>query len=80
MTDTDLATQAVQIAAARRLSPSQRATLAAEMSTLSREISMEGERRRHPELTVDEARDVVASRTWGTDLARRVRERRACGR
>jgi hypothetical protein len=70
--DTDDDAQAAQVAAVRRLGPSGRVRLAAEMSEDARRISIEGERRRHPELTEAEARRVVLARMWGRELAARV--------
>jgi len=61
-----------QLAALRRLGPAGRFRLAAEMSEDARRISLEGERRRHPELTAAEARHAVLRRCWGADLAARV--------
>ena len=57
------------------LGPSGRMALAAEMSEDARRISMEGERRRHPELTPAQARRVVLRRLWGDKLAAIVPER-----
>jgi hypothetical protein len=66
ITDTDEAARGIQLDAARRLTPSERVDLAAEMSEMARRISIEGERRRHPELTEEEARQTVFRRLWGT--------------
>jgi hypothetical protein len=71
--DTDERARAAQLAALRRLGPGERMRLAAEMSEAARLISIEGERRRHPELSAAEARRVVLERAWGPDLAQRVR-------
>jgi hypothetical protein len=70
--DTDQATWVVQLAATRRLSPSERVRLAVEMSEAARRIAIDGERRRHPELTEGQARDIVLRRLWGAALADRV--------
>jgi hypothetical protein len=69
-----------QLAALRRLGPTGRVRLAAEMSEDARRISFEGERRRHPELTAAEARLAVLRRLWGTPLAALVIEAAARGR
>ncbi len=70
--DTDDKARAAQIAALRRLGPSGRVRLAAEMSEDARRIAFEGEERRHPELSAAEARRAVLGRMWGADLAARV--------
>jgi hypothetical protein len=70
--DTTAAARDAQVAAARRLAPSERLRLAAEMSEDARRIAIDGERRRHPELTEAEARQVVFRRLWGAELAARV--------
>jgi hypothetical protein len=70
--DTSDAAQAAQIAALRRLGPAGRLRLAAEMSEDARQIAIDGERRRHPGMTAEEARTVVLRRLWGADLAARV--------
>jgi hypothetical protein len=67
--DTEIAARAAQVAALRRLGPSGRVRLAAEMSEDARRISIEGERRRHPELTESQARRAVFRRLWGIDIA-----------
>ena len=72
--DTDADALEAQLAALRRLGPAGRVRLAAEMSEDVRRISFEGERRRHPELTVAEARHAVLRRVWGAQLAARVSE------
>jgi hypothetical protein len=71
-TDTDEAAREVQLAATRRLTASERVRLAVEMSEAARRIAIEGERRRHPELTDVQARRVVFRRMWGAALAERV--------
>jgi hypothetical protein len=71
-TDTDDAAQRVQLAANRRLSASERVRLAVEMSEAARRIAIDGERRRHPELTEEQARRVVLRRMWGAALAEQV--------
>lgn len=70
--DTEIAAHDAQVGAVRRLGPSGRLRLAAEMSEDARRISIEGERRRHPELTEAEARTAVLRRIWGSELADRV--------
>lgn len=70
--DTQNGAREAQVAALRRLGPSGRLRLAAEMSEDARQISIEGERRRHPELTEAEARLAVLRRMWGSELAARV--------
>ncbi len=70
--DTEDGARHAQVAAVRRLGPSGRLSLAAEMSEDARRISIEGERRRHPELTEAEARRAVFRRQWGAELAARV--------
>lgn len=70
--DTEDGARDAQLAAIRRLGPSGRLRLAAEMSEDARRISIEGERRRHPELTEAEARQAVLRRLWGAELAARV--------
>lgn len=42
------------------------------MSEDARQIAIDGERRRHPELTDAEARHAVLRRLWGPALARAV--------
>ncbi len=71
-TDTDEAARQVQLTATRRLTASERVRLAVEMSEAARRIAIDGERRRHPELTEVQARRVVFRRMWGAALARRV--------
>ena len=71
--DTDEAARAAQTGALRRLGPEGRLRLAVEMSEDAGRISIEGEQRRHPELTPAEARRVVLERLWGPELAARVR-------
>jgi hypothetical protein len=75
--DTDDKARAVQLAVLRRLGPSERVRIAAEMSEDVRRIAIEGELRRHPELTQAEARQAVLERLWGTTLAAAVRRARA---
>jgi hypothetical protein len=70
--DTGAAAREAQIAAARRLGPAGRVRVAAELSEDARRIAIEGERRRHPELTEEEARQTVIRRSWGAELAARV--------
>jgi len=70
--DTSDAAREAQIAAARRLTPSERMERAAQMSEDARRIAIEGECRRHPGLTEEEARQAVLRRIWGAALAARV--------
>lgn len=74
--DTDDGARAAQLAVLRRLGPSERVRIAAEMSEDVRRIAFEAERRRHPELSVGEARQAVLDRIWGADLAAAVRRAR----
>jgi hypothetical protein len=70
--DTDEKARTAQIAALRRLGPSGRVRLAAEMSEDARRIAFEGEQRRHPELSASEVRRMVLGRIWGAELASAV--------
>lgn len=70
--DTDQRAREAQLAALRRLGPARRFELAAAMSEDARRIAIEGELRRHPEMTESEARRAVLARGWGADLASRV--------
>ncbi len=70
--DTEENARVAQIAALRRLGPSGRARLAAEMSEDARRIAFAGEQRRHPELTAAAARQAVLRRMWGAELAASV--------
>jgi hypothetical protein len=70
--DTHANAGAIQTAIVRRLGPSERVRIAAEMSEDARRIAFEGEQRRHPELTAAEARRAVLRRLWGAELAARV--------
>ena len=72
--DTEALASAAQVAAARRLGAAGRVRSAAEMSEDARRISIEGERRRHPELSEADARGRVLRRLWGEGLAARVPE------
>ena len=63
-TDTEDAARDAQVLAARRLGPSERVRIAAEMIEDARRISIENERRRHPELTYEQARMAVLRRLW----------------
>jgi hypothetical protein len=71
--DTDDDARAVQLAVLRRMGPSERVRIAAEMSEDARRIAIEAERRRRPELSEAEARQRVLDRLWGPDLAAAVR-------
>jgi len=72
--DTNAYAREMQLLALRRLGPTGRVRLAAEMSEDARRVSIEGERRRHPDLTAGEARLAVLRRLWGNSLAARVIE------
>lgn len=74
--DTEDKARAVQLAVLRRLGPSERVRIAAEMSEDVRRLAIEGELRRHPELTEAEARQAVLERLWGVTLAAAVRHAR----
>jgi len=71
--DTTEAARRAQLAVWRRLGPEGRGRLAAEMSEDARAIAIQGERRRHPELSETEARRRVLQRGWDAELARRPR-------
>lgn len=75
--DTDDKARAAQLAVLRRLGPSERVRIAAELSEDVRRIAFEAEQRRHPELSALEARQAVLDRIWGPDLAAAVRRTRA---
>ena len=64
--DTTRAAERAQIAVLRRLGPSERVRMAAEMSEDARRIAIDSERRRHPELSEDEARWIVLRRIWSS--------------
>ena len=66
--DTDEKAREAQLAVLRRLGPSGRVRLAAEMSEDARRIAFESEQRRHPELSVADIQRVVLTRIWGADL------------
>jgi hypothetical protein len=70
--DTKDAALAAQVAASRQLGARERLRMAVEMSEDARRISVEGELRRHPDLSEEEARHRVFRRLWGPDLASRV--------
>ncbi len=75
--DTEAKARAVQLTVLRRLGPSERVRLAAEMSEDVRRIAFEAEHQRHPELSAAEARQAVLDRIWGVELAAAVRRTRA---
>ena len=62
--DTTREAEAARIAVLRRLGPSERVRIAAEMSEGARRIAIDAERRRHPELTDEQARWIVLRRMW----------------
>ena len=70
--DTDGDARAAQIAALRRLGAEGRLRMAVQMSEDARQIAIEGEQRRHPEMTPHDARLAVLRRLWGSELAARV--------
>jgi hypothetical protein len=70
--DTEQAAREARLAALRRLGAAGRLSLAAEVSEDARRISIDGERRRRPELSEAEARRAVLRRLWGAELAARV--------
>ena len=70
--DTSRAAHRAQVAALRRLGPEKRFWLAAQMSQDVCRISIEGEQRRNPELTQEQARKRVLSRMWGAELAEKA--------
>ncbi len=72
--DTEPYALEMQLSALRRLGPTGRVRLAAEMSEDARRVSIEGERRRHPDLTAAEARLAVLHRLRGASLTARVIE------
>lgn len=74
--DTDENARAAQLAVLRRLGPSEKVRIAAEMSEDVRRIAIEAELRRHPELSPAEARQAVLDRLWGPALAAAVRRAR----
>lgn len=76
MADTDPRAFAAQVAVVRRLGPSGRVSMAADMSDAARRIAIDGELRRHPELSEEDAWWIVCRRTWGAALAARVRRPR----
>ncbi|MBS2020600.1 MAG: hypothetical protein JST00_47540 [Deltaproteobacteria bacterium] len=75
--DTDDKAREVQLAVLRRVGPSGRVRIAAQMSEDVRRIAIEGELRRNPRLSEAEARQVVLDRLWGAELAEAVRLARA---
>lgn len=70
--DTDPRAREAQLAVLRRLGPSGRVRIAAELSEDVRKIALEAEQRRHPELSIAEARRIVLGRMWGQALADEV--------
>lgn len=71
--DTTMAALEAQLRVLRRLGPSERMRIAAEMSEDALRIAFEAEQRRHPELSATEARRAVLARVWGSELAAHVR-------
>jgi hypothetical protein len=70
--DTHPAALEAQLSALRRLGPSGRVRLAAEMSEDARRIAFEAERLRHPGISYAEARRAVLLRLWGAELGARL--------
>lgn len=70
--DTHDAAHQAQLAAWQRLGPDGRIRLAVQMSEDARRISLDGIRRRHPDLTEGEARFELACLLYGEDLATRA--------
>jgi len=70
--DTTPAAREAQMAVLRRLGPSGRVQLAAEMCDDARRIAFDGELRRHPEITEAEARPRVLERMWGPKFAEAI--------
>jgi hypothetical protein len=64
--DTTREAEEAQLAVLRRLTPSERVRIAAEMSEGARRIAIDGECRRHPELTEEQARWIVLRRMWSS--------------
>jgi hypothetical protein len=75
--DTTPAAREAQMTVLRRLGPSGRVQLAAEMCDDARRIAIDGELRRHPELTEAEARIRVLERVWGPKFAEAIARMRA---
>jgi len=71
--DTSEGAHRAQVEALRRMGPEGRFVLAWRMSEDARALAVEGELRRHPEFSRDEARQVVLERTWGPELTAKVR-------
>ncbi len=74
--DTHDAAHRAQLAAWQRLGPEGRVRLAVQMSEDARRISLDGIRRRRPDLTDGEARFELARLLYGEDLAARAWPRR----
>jgi hypothetical protein len=72
MRDTTTAAQNAQLAAWRRLGPEGRIRVAIELSEATRQISIEGMMRRHPEYSFEQARREVLRRLWGDTLVDRI--------
>ena len=67
--DTSPEAQIAQIDAARKLGREGRLRVAIGMSEDARRISIDGVKRRHPELSDDRARHVFLTALYGADLA-----------
>jgi hypothetical protein len=70
--DTTPDVAALQLAAYRRMTPSQRAALAFELSETSRELSLGGIRTRHPDYDERQARLALFRMLFGDELYRKV--------
>ena len=70
--DTTPDAAAVQTEIYRRMGPSRRVALAAEMSEMARAIALESIRRRHPEYDAHQIRMALFRMLLGEDLFRRV--------
>lgn len=75
--DTSPEAQIAQIEAARQLGREGRLRVAIGMSEDARRISIDGVKRRHPELSDDRARHVVLTALYGADLAEKFARSRS---
>ena len=64
MDDTSPSARAAQIAIFRAMTPAERVRAAVEMSEDAQRIAIEGELRRHPEMSPNAARLAVMRRLW----------------
>lgn len=79
-TDTSPEAAARYTEALRRAGPGKRLRRALELSELTRRLSFEGLRARHPELDVDALRVKFVEQVYGPEAARRLVEHRSRGR